>query len=312
MASHPPSAVQPKKAHVIRYAKDQDIKGFYVATDFKQEDVAKYVADTSNSTDLRIGMRAAWNKGLQRRLHIGLPDDLKPKDVPALTGNMDFENWDSDDDTNMQGDAGKILSSNRKSTATLYRTSEGTRVDTNVVGMDAMVLATRSAVKRKEIETHFSTPQIGQINGQMVEFAAPRENDFCAYSLRQNKDGEYERVGSGDTWSTLATSLEEDLSDGEVDEARYRKRRRITNAFRGTHEIKTPTEALAVGAIVADFAKGSGAWDYLKKLEDAPKGTSFATCFAGSSPLYEPAVKNGRQLATQQTARNKSKKVKTK
>jgi hypothetical protein len=306
---HPPGAfrntiVQKKGTHAIAYIRKHGL------TNIKTEDVSRksvqeYVNNPENPLEHRRGLMKAWNKELKN--HKVLPtDDMQYVGLPETTGNHNFYDGDSDDQNGWG--LQQSLKEFQTKKVTVYRARTGKEKEGCVLPMDHLTLICRQAVKRDEIgELTSNQVLIGSEGDFYIEMSAPRGNDFVAIPLVKTigKEDTYQRDGSGKNWSELSRSLDEEVKyNGE--NTRPKKRQRILNYFSGTHGLVTPAETEAVGAMLCDFMKGSGAATYVENLFDQEDDVTFRDFFSA----YGPSKPGGRELATIETPLRKKRKHK--
>jgi hypothetical protein len=299
------TSVQRLRFHAIAYVEQNGIDMPTVT----KETVERYVKSKENPLKFRLGLLQAWNTKNQRTKRpqpapIEVPSDLKPKPVTAITEKQNtLVDWDSDDDDNKDIDS--LLTSNTSQKVILYRSSTRTRkrVEAPVVPLSVAVRYGRQAVKRREVNERFGDPIVTKLNEHYIEFAAPRDNDVVAFRLKPDDDGDLLRQGGVGTWDDIAKQLDRELEKDA--EARTRKRKRLSGPFEGTFAVETETEAEAVGAIACDFIKGSGNWDFVDAINNAPEDSKPTDLFSGSKRIYKPAGPLGRQLATAATKKKK-------
>ena len=307
------TTVQRLKIHAEAYAKRNKIEIGAIT----KESVETYVNDRSNPSILRRGLLQAWNaRGTNRTRRpqpspIASPEDLRPKPVVAITEKQNsLVDWDSDDDDDT--DLNSLLTSNTLRKATIFRPSTGRSIQVPVVPLSVAIRYGRQAVKRRKLSECFSESIIVPINAFSIEFAAPRGNDVVAFRLKPDEDGDLLRQGGVGAWNEIASNLDRELAELDKDlkksaALRSRKRKRITDPFEGCFAVETETEAEAVGAIACDFIKGSGNWEYVDAIKNAPEDSKPTDLFSGNNRIYGPAGPLGRQLATQATERKKVK-----
>lgn len=291
---------QRKGSHVRAYIREHGLNNIVVS----QKSIQAYVNNPENPLVHRRGLMKAWNTGLNN--HKVVPaEDMEYVTPPESTGNDNFLDWDSDDETNWDvGESIKKFKTPQE--VNVFRKTKKTTKKGVVLPMDKLTKICRQVVKRKEIKNLEDGPVlIGNVDGFYMEIAFPRKNDFVAIPLVQStNENTFLREGQAKDWGDIAKSLDaESKDDGE--DARPRKKRRLLNYIEGTHGVKTPSEAEAVGAMLCDFMKGSGAGTYVENLYDQDDKVTFQEFFSGKEPIYLPSSPGGRKLAKKATRERK-------
>ena len=282
--------VQRKKIHAQKYVDEKKL-GLVVS----YESVSKYVNDSGNPQEHRLGLLRRWNLGLPKIHKIAMPKDLVAKEVLSFSSGFDFSNYDSDEDDRLV--IKDSIEKNQKKKVTLKRKDRDFAVP--VLDLTSLLRIGRQMVKQGLKEHSVQLPVVLEVGGHMLEFDSPYGNDIYSYGLAEGGKG-FKRAGNSESfnWKNLAEQLEGAVT---TPEERLTKTRKIFEVFKGKVPDKlTVEEAEAVGAIGCDFLKGMGNYHFLEQALKAKEPT-FKDLFCGPKPLYEPAVTLGRKLATLKT-----------
>ncbi|WP_064972161.1 eCIS core domain-containing protein [Kordia zhangzhouensis] len=294
------NVMQLKKNNAQKFIKDHNLG---IGATFLE--VQTYVQNSSNDKKLRLGLLNSWNYKQTGMYKITKPDDLLPKSTDFTTID-DLANYDSDEDD--ETDLDTVMKSKSQETMDLQRTdSKRNQKDVSVFNPFDAIRFGRQVNKR---DSYHRLPMITNIGGHYIELDNPGTKDIYATPLegiKKKKRRTYKRQGTSSdyNWRNLALRLDE---MGYTD-----SKRRMINLLRfyikrGGKMKMDSVSAEAIAAIGADLMKGSkGGRHYLYKtiraIKKSKKSLSFSDVFAGTSPMYKPAITGGRALVTKMNAK---------